>query len=211
MDNRQCTSLVNDIQMAGKKDWWVFFRKTTDITMIFEGSVFTLRTVKASWFHWNRAPLSTTLGLLELTCCCNNGHQSIQFSCSVMSASLRPHLPQHDRLSCPTPTSRACSNPCPLSGWCHPTISSSVVPFSFCPQSLPASKSFPTNQLFAWGCQSTGVSASASVLLMNIEDWFPLGWTGWISLQSKGLSRVFSNTTIQKHQFISLLLKASTH
>ena len=93
------------------------------------------------------------------------------------------------------------SNPCPSSRWCHPTISSSVVPFSSCPQSLPASGSFPMSQLLAWGGQSTGVSPSASVLPMNTQDWSPLGWTGWISLQSKGLSRVFSNTTVQKHQF----------
>ena len=95
------------------------------------------------------------------------------------------------------------SDSCPSSRWCHPAISSSVVPFSSCPQSLSAAESFPMSQLFAWGGQSIGVSASASVLPMNIQDWFPLGWTGWISLQSKGLSRVFSNTTVQKHQFLS--------
>ena len=129
---------------------------------------------------------------------------SIQFSHSVMSDSLRPHELQHARPPCPSPTPGAHSNSCPLSPWCHPAISSSVVPFSSCPQSLPASESFPTSQLFAWGGQSIGVSASASVLQMNTQDWSPLGWTGWISLQSKGLSRVFSNTTVQKlRQLIS--------
>ena len=115
-----------------------------------------------------------------------------------MSGSLWSHGLQCTRLPCP-PLSffRVCSNSCPLSQWCHPTISSSVVPFSFCPQSFPTSGSFPMSQFFASGVQSIGVSASASVLLMNIWDWSPLGWTGWISLQSKGLSRVFSNTTVQ--------------
>ena len=126
---------------------------------------------------------------------------SIQFSRSVMSDSLWPHEPQHAKPHCPSPTPRVLPNPCPLSWWCHPTISSSVLPFSSCPQSLPASESFPMSQLFAPGGQSIGVSASASVLPVNTQDWSPLGWTGWISLQSKGLSRVFSNTTVQKHQF----------
>ena len=110
-----------------------------------------------------------------------------------MSDSLWPHGPQHARLPCPSPTPRACSNSCPSSRWCHPTISSSAVPFSSCPQSFPASKSFPVSQFFTSGGQSFGVSALVSVLPMNIQDWFPLGWTGWISLQSKRLSRVFSN------------------
>ena len=127
----------------------------------------------------------------------------VQFSRSVMSDSLRPHEPQHARPPCPSPTPRVHPNPCPLSQWCHPAISSSVVPFSSCPQSLPASGSFPTSQLFASGAQSIGVSTSTSVLPMNTQDWSPVGWTGWISLQSKGLSRVFSNTTVQKHQFFS--------
>ena len=129
---------------------------------------------------------------------------SVQFSLSVVSDSLRPHGPQHTMLLCPSPTPRACSNSCPSSQWCHPTISSSVVPFSSCFQSFPASGSFPVSQFFASGGQSIGVSASASVLPMNIQDWFPLGWTGWISLQSKGLSRVFSNFTAQKHQFLGV-------
>ena len=120
-----------------------------------------------------------------------------------MSDSLLPHWLQYARLPCPSPTLRAYSNSCPSSQWCHPTISSSVVPFSSCHQSLPASESFQMSQLFASGSQSIGVSASASVLPMNIQDWFSLGWTGWISLQAKGVSRAFSNTTIQKHQFFS--------
>ena len=118
---------------------------------------------------------------------------SVQFSCSVMSDSLWPHDLQHTRPPCPSPTPRVHPNPCPLSQWCHPTISSSVVPFSSCPQSFPASGSFPMSQLLAWGGQSMGVSASTSVLPMNTQDWSPLGWTDRISLQSKGLLRVFLN------------------
>ena len=120
---------------------------------------------------------------------------SVQFSCLVVSDSLRPHEPQHPRSPCPSPTPRVYPNPCPLSRWCHPTISSSVIPF--CPQSFPVSGSFQMSQLFTSGGQSTGVSTSTSVLPMNTWDWSPLGWTGWISLQPKGLSRVFSNTTVQ--------------
>ena len=116
------------------------------------------------------------------------------------------HGLQHARLPCPSPTPRICSNSYPLSWWCHSIISSSVVPFSSCPQSFPASGSFPVSQFFVSGGQSTGPSASASVLPMNIQDWFLLGMTGWISWQSKGLSRVFSNTTVQKHQFFSTQL-----
>ena len=130
---------------------------------------------------------------------------SVQFSHSVLSDSLRPHESQHTRPPCPTPTSGVHPDSCASSPWCHPAISSSVVPFSSCPQSLPISGSFPVSQLFALGGQSIGVSASASVLPMNTQDWFPLGWTGWISLQSKGLTRVFSNTTVQNHQFFSFL------
>ena len=125
---------------------------------------------------------------------------SVQFSCSVVSDSLWPHEPQHTRPPCPSPTSGVHPNPCPLSQWCHPTISSSVVPFFSCLQSFPASGSFPMSQLFASGGQSIGISASTSVLPMNTQDWSPLGWTGWISLQSKRLSRVFSNTTVQISQ-----------
>ena len=118
-----------------------------------------------------------------------------------MSDSFRPHGLQHARLPCPSPTNRDCSNLCPLSRWCHPTISSSTVPFTSRLQSFPASGSFPMSQFFASGGQSIRASASASVLPMNIQDWFPLGWTRLISLQSKGLSRVFSSTTVRKHQF----------
>ena len=129
----------------------------------------------------------------------------VQFSCSVVSDSLRPHESQHTRPPCPSPTPGVHSDSRPLSQWCHPAISSSVIPFSSCPQSLPASESFPVSQLFSWGGQSTGVSASASVLPKNTQGWSPWEWTGWISLQSKGLSRVSSNTTVQKHQFFSTL------
>ena len=131
---------------------------------------------------------------------------SIQFSCSVVSYSLWPQEPQQARPPCPSPTPGVYPNSRPSSQRCHPAISSSVIPFSSSPQSLPASESFPMSQLFAWGGQSTGVSASTSVLPMNIQDWSPLGRTGWISLQSKGLSRVFSNTTVQKHQFFGAQL-----
>ena len=126
------------------------------------------------------------------------------FSCSVVSDSLCPtHWLQHASLPCPSPAPRAYSNSCPVSQWCHPTISSSVVPFTSCLKSFPASGFFQMNQLFSSGGQSIEVSASASGLPMITQDWFPLGWIGWISLQSKGLSRVFSNTTVQKHQFFS--------
>ena len=128
-------------------------------------------------------------------------YSSVQFSRSVKSNSLQPHGLQHARLHCPSPAPGACSNSCPSSQWCHPTISSSVIPFSSCLQSFPESGSFPRSYFFASAGQSIEASASASVLPMNMQDWFPLGLTGWISLQSKGLSRVFSNTTVQKHQF----------
>ena len=134
---------------------------------------------------------------------------SVQFSHSIMSDSLHPHEPQHARPPCSSPAPRVHPNPCPLSQWCHPTISSSVIPFSSHLQSFPASGPFPRSQLFTSGGQSIGVSASASVLPMNIQDWFPFGWTGWTFLQSKGLSRVFSNTTVQKHQFFSTQLSFS--
>ena len=140
-------------------------------------------------------------------------NQSVQFHCSVMSNSLRPHGPQHTRPPCPSPIPRVHPNPCPLSRWCHPTISSSVIPFSSCPQSFPASGSFQVSQFFPSGGQSIGVSVSTSVFPTSTQDWSPLGWTGWISLQSKGLSRVFSNTTVQKHQFFSvqLSLQSNSH
>ena len=131
---------------------------------------------------------------------------SVQFSCSVVSNSLWLHGPQHARPPYPLLTPGVYPNSCPLSRWCHPTISSSVTSFSFCPQSFPASGSFQTSQFFASGGQIIRVSASTSFLSMNTQVWSPLGWTGWISLQYKGLSRVFSNTTVQKHQFFSTQL-----
>ena len=133
---------------------------------------------------------------------CSPLTSSGQFSHSVMSDSLRPHEMQLSRPPCPSPTPGLYPNSCPLSWWCHPTISSSVVPFSSHLQSFPASGSFSMSQFFASGSQSIGVSASTSVFPMNTQDWSPLGWTGWLSLQSKGLSRVFSSTTVQKRQFI---------
>ena len=136
----------------------------------------------------------------------SNTEPPVQFSCSVVSNSLRSHGLQNARPPCLTPTPRIYSNLCPLSRWCHPTILSSVVPFFSHLQSFPASGSFPMSQFFTSDGQSIGVSASASVLPMNIQDWFPLGWTCWISLQSKGLSKVFYNATVQKHQFLSTQL-----
>ena len=143
----------------------------------------------------------------------NSQFSSVLFVSSVVSDSLQPHGLQHARPPCPSPTPGVYSNSCPLSQWWHPTISSSVVPFSSCPQSFPASGSFQMSQFFASGGQSIGVSALVSVLPTNIQDWSSLGWTGWISLQSKGLSRVFSSTTVQKHQFFSaqLSLQSSSH
>ena len=131
---------------------------------------------------------------------CSKQASSVQFSHSVVSDSLQPDGLQHSSPPCPTPTPGDYPNSCPLSWWCHSTISSSVISFSSHPQSFPASGSFQISQLFASGGQSIGVSASTSILPMNTQDWSPLGWTGWISLQSMGLSRVFSNTTIQKYQ-----------
>ena len=133
---------------------------------------------------------------------------SVQFSRSVVSDSLQPHESQHVRPPCPSPTPEVYSNSCPSSWWRHPAISSSVIPFSSCPQSLSASGFFPMSQLFTAGDQSIGVSALASVLPKNTQDWSPLGWTGWISLKSKGLSRVFSNSTVQKHQFFGTQLSS---
>ena len=138
---------------------------------------------------------------------------SVQFSRSVMSDSLRPHESQHARPPCPSPSPGVHPDSRPLSPWCHPAISSLVIPFSSCPQSLPASESFPISQLFAWGAQRTGASALSSFLPKKSQGWCPSEWTGWISLQSKGLSRVFSNTTVQKHQFFSaqLSLQPNSH
>ena len=138
---------------------------------------------------------------------------SVQFSCSVLSDSLQPHGLQQARPPCSSPTSRVYSNSCPLSQWCHPTISSSIVPFSSRLQSFPKSESFQMSQFFVSDGQSIGVSALTSVPPLNTQDWSPLEWTGWISLQSKGPSRVFSNTTVQKHQFFraQLSLESNSH
>ena len=172
-----------------------------------------LEWVTISYFRWSSRPRNQT-GILYVSCIgrwnlypLNHlGSQNIcvQFSCSIMSGSLQPLVLQHARLLCPSPTPGDYSNSFPSLRWCHPTISSSVIPFSSHLQSFPASGTFPMSQFFESGGQSIGVSASASVLPMNFQDWFPLGWTGWISLQSKGLSKVFSNTTVQKHPFFGL-------
>ena len=140
-------------------------------------------------------------------------HLSVKFSWSVVSDSLWPSESKHTRPPCPSPTPGFYQNSCTSSQWCHPTISCSVIPFSSHLQSFPGSDSFQMSQFFASGGQTTGVSASTSVLPMNTQDWFPLGWTGWISLQSRGLSRVFSNTTVQKHQFFctQLSLWSNSH
>ena len=153
-----------------------------------------------TWFHANTHQQEKGRTVTELSAW---RFSSVQFSRSVVSNSLRPYESQHTRPPCPSPTPGVHPNSCASCWWCHPAILSSIVPFSSCSQSLSASGSFPMSQLFTWGGQSIGVSASASVLPMNTQDWSPLEWTGWISLQSKGLSRVFSNTTVQKHQFFS--------
>ena len=136
---------------------------------------------------------------------------SVQFSRSVVSDFLQPHESHNARPPCPSPTPGIHSKSCPSSQWCHPAISSSVIPFSSCPQSLPTSESFPMSQLFTWGGQNTGVSALASVLPKKSQGWSPSERTGWSSLQSKGLSRVFSSTTVQKHQFFSTQLSSQSH
>ena len=146
------------------------------------------------------------LRMSNLEAGCYLAISSVQNSHSVVSESLWPHRLKHTRPPCPSPAPGVYSNLCPLSQWWHPTISSSVIPFSYHLQSFPASGSFHMSQFFTSGSQSIGVSALTSVLPMNIQDWFPLGWTGWISLQSKGLSRIFSSTTVQKHQFFGAQL-----
>ena len=160
--------------------------------------------------NWENSAVATGLEkkhtAKECSNCCTTALSSVQFSRSVRSDSFQPHELQHARPSSPSSTPGVYPNSCPSGWWCRPAISSSVVPFSSCPQSFPASGSFQMNQFFTSGGQSIGVSASTSVLPMNTQNWSPLGWTGWISLQSKGLSRVFSNTTVQKHQFFSTQL-----
>ena len=149
--------------------------------------------------------------LIQVDDSCHSQFSSVQFCHSVMSDSLWPHESQHARPPGPSPTPVDYSNSCSLIRWWNSAVLSSVVPFPSCPQSLPVSGSFPMNQLFAWGGQSIGISASASVLPMNTQDWPSLEWTGWISLQSKGLSRVLSNTTVQKHQFFSAQLSPQSN
>ena len=156
--------------------------------------------------QWEQIPTHSSFQASVCVTLANMLSSLVRFSHSVMSDSLWRHGLQHTRPLCPSPTRRVYWNSCPSCRWCHPTISSSVVPFFSCPQSFPTWGSFPASQFFASGGQSIGVSASASVLPMNIQDWFPLGWTGWISLQSKGLSGVFSNTTVQKYQFFGAQL-----
>ena len=160
-----------------------------------------------------REPSYTVGGNVTGTATMENSISSVQFSRSVVSDSLWSHESQHARPLCPSPSPGVHSNSRPSSWWYHPAISPSVVPFSSCPQPLPASESFPVSQLFTWVGQSTGVSALASVLPKNTQDWSPSEWTGWISLQSKGLSRVFSNTMVQKHQFFGtqLSLQPNSH
>ena len=180
--------------------WSLYFcqREQLQCLIPFHSAFFTIACHPSGfqeWGIWSQLTFSSFLSF-----------SSVHLSCSVMSDSLRPHEPQYARPPCPSPTARVYPNPCPLSRWSHPIISFSVIPFSSCPQSFPASGSFQMSQLFASGGQSTGVAASTSVLPMNTQDWSPLGWTGWISLQSKGLSRVFSNTTVQKLQFFGAQL-----
>ena len=165
-------------------------------------SIVPLRVIKL--FQWLDFKFLSESYILDL-------FSSVQFSHSVVSNCLQPHESQHARPPCPSPIPEAYPNSCPSSRWYHPTISSSVVPFSSCLQSLPASESFLMSQLFAWGGQSIGVSVSGSFLPMNTQDWSPLGWTDWISLQSKGLSRVFFNTTDQKHKFFSAQLSSQSN
>ena len=163
-----------------------------------EGDLDTCYNIWGHYAKWNKLVRKTNIVWF---------HLSVQFSSvAVVSDSLWPHEMQHARPPCPSPTPGVYSNSCLSHRWCHPTISSSVIPFSSRRQSFPASGSFPMSQLFTWGGQSIGVSASASVLPMNIQEWFPLAWTGWISLQSKGLLRVFFNNTVQKHQFFGAQL-----
>ena len=169
---------------------------------------FHIKGTKAPWRKgWFLVGAESFFKSLEQLC-----HQFslVQLTCWIMSNSLWPHEPQHTRPPCPSSTPWVHLNSCPSSWWCQPAISSFVVPFS-CPLSLPASESFPMSQLFAWGGQSIGVSALASVFPKNTQEWSPLEWTGWISLQSKGLSRVFSNITVQKHQFFGAQLSSQSN
>ena len=199
---------VSDCPVQGRRHWK--FETQTQIMGINQNITVGLPWPSSGWD--SGLPLQGTWVLTLVTVLRSwKLHSSVQFSHSVVSNSLRPHELHHARPPHPSPTIGVYSNSCPLSRWCHPVISSSAVPFSSCPQSLQASGSFPMSQLFASGGQSTGISASASVLPMNTQDWSPSGWTGWISLLSKGLSRVFSNTTVQKHQFFSTQLSSQSN
>ena len=171
--------------------WATVHRVTKSQTLLVTKHVHVNQVISHFEFTWRRKVLYHLFGL------------SVQFSPSIVSDSLWPHESQRGRHRCASPTPGVHPNPRPSSRWCHPAISSCVVPFSSCSQSFPALGSFPMSQLFAWGSQSIGISASTSVLPMNTQDWSPLGWTGWISLQSKELSRVFSTTRVQKYQFFS--------
>ena len=165
--------------------------------------------IEGNHLHCNKRYIWNNLHIIKAIWKTNRKHQFS--SVLLLSPTLRPHESQHAGPPCPSATPGVHPNSCPSSRWCHPAISSSVVPFSSCPQSLPASESFPMSHLFTWGGQSIGVSALASVLPRYTQDWSPLEWTGWISLQSKGLSRVFSNTTVQKHQFFGTQLSSRSN
>ena len=189
----------------GQEFWRWFSRKKQNKTK--ENNLVRKKVKKLFWIIWSnsdgfRGQQKKKMLIAKIRKALNVLVDFSQFSSvSQLCPTLQPHGLQHARPLCPSPTPRIYSNSCPLSQWCHPTISSSVILFSSCLQSFPASESFQMSQLFRWGGQSIGVSASASVLPTNTQDWSPLGWTGWISLKSKGLARVFSNTTVQKHQF----------
>ena len=201
MESKQKQHLALDVTGDGSKVWWCkeqYCIGNWDVGSINQGK---LQVVIQEMARVN----TDILGISELK------WTSVQFSHQVVSDSLGPHESQHARPSCPSPTPGVDPNSCPLSRWCPPTISSSVVPFFTHPQSFPASGSFQMSQLFASGGQSIGVSASKSVLPVNTQDWSPSEWTGWISLQSKGLSKVFSNTTVQKHQFFSAQLSSQSN
>ena len=192
-----CSIMPNSLQPHWLCSQWLLLLQITDcsppgspVNGILQARI--LERVAISFSSWSSQPWDRII------------NSCIQFSGSVMSDCLQPYRLQLSRFPCQSQTPGAYSNSCPSSRWCHPTISSSVVPFSSCLQRFPASGSFPMTQFLAWGGQSIGASASASVLPKNIQDWFPLGWTHWISLQSKRLSRVFSNITVQKHQFFAL-------
>ena len=196
-----CNHLLADVFMAHS----LIYRMSSNIT--FSVKIIPVTLLKTTTLQPSLQPILFIL----LHFSNSTSVSSIQLSRSVVSDSLWPHGLQHARPPCPSPIPGVHSNSCPLSRWCHPAISSSVVPFSSCPQSLPESGSFPMSQLFAWGRQSIGVSGLTSVLPKNTQNWSPLEWTCWISLQSKRLSRVFSNTTVQRHQFIGTQLSSQSN